>query len=168
MVLCFGMEGGTLWILLCNIMVYLVIKKYLCFDEKKQRLIFKKQSFCEKKQRLFKTKQEDVLALLVIFIPIVCSILMWYGYKDEQTKEKVSVVVVQPNLDPYEEQYSIPPKEVVDRIENLTLPLMDDSVDYIVCPESCIQEYAWEDELAYVPSIKALRRFANNYKKAEV
>lgn len=163
-----GMEGGTLWILLCNIMVYLVIKKYLCFDEKKQRLIFKKQSFCEKKQRLFKTKQEDVLALLVIFIPIVCSILMWYGYKDEQTKEKVSVVVVQPNLDPYEEQYSIPPKEVVDRIENLTLPLMDDSVDYIVCPESCIQEYAWEDELAYVPSIKALRRFANNYKKAEV
>lgn len=164
----FGMEGGTLWILLCNITIYLVIKQYLYFNEEKQRLIFKKQRNNEKKQRLFQTTQKEVVALLVILIPIACSLVMWFSYKDEQIKEKMSVVVVQPNLDPYEEQYSIPPKEVVKRITNLALPLMDDSVDYIVCPESCIQEYAWEDELAYVPSIKALRSFANNYQRAEV
>ncbi len=135
-----GMEGGSLWILLSNIVIYLCLKN----------------------------RKNYYLALTVLFLPMICSALMWFSYKDDNKENTASVVVVQPNLDPYREQYNLSPSQVVERSVSLATPLMDDNVDYILMPESAIQEYAWEELIGKVPSVMELNTFANKYKKAEI
>lgn len=155
-----GVEGGSVWILLSNITLYLLIRKIPC-------LAIPHLNLTTNNKRLFKNNQELVFALIVVCLPILLSCYLWFSYKDTNTNKQASIVVIQPNLDPYQEQYSLSPSDVVKRIETLATPLMDDSVDYVVCPESCIQEYAWEDQLNNVNSINSLRLFSNKYKKAE-
>lgn len=135
-----GMEGGSLWILLVNIMIYLCIKE----------------------------RKRYYLAAIVVAVPVIVSAVMWFTYKDEDTGKKADVVVVQPNLDPYEEQYELSPEDVVERVKRLATPLMDDKVDYVLMPESSIQEYAWEEMIDRVPSVLELGEWARAWKRAEV
>lgn len=135
-----GMEGGTVWILLCNIVIYLCLK----------------------------SKRQYYLALLVVFVPMILSACMWYLYKDDDSSNTANVVAVQPNLNPYTEQYSLPPHQVVERSLELISPLIDDSVDYVLMPESAIQEFAWEHNIDSVPSVLMFNDFVRKYKNAEV
>lgn len=152
-----GMEGGTLWILLTNILLYLTIKDFY----------IRKQNINKITPRLFGRFQYIVFTSLIIVLPIIWSLCLWYSYEDNYSKT-VRTVIIQPNLDPYNEQYVLAPEEVIDRVERLSKPIMDDSVDYMLLPESCIQEYAWEEDLYIVPSVIELRRFALNYQNAEI
>lgn len=135
-----GMEGGSIWVLLCNIVVY------LCF----------------------KYRKKYYLAFVTVFLPMICSACMWFAYEDDNPQKTTDVIVVQPNLDPYTEQYALLPHQVIDRSLKLIEPLMDDKVDYILMPESAIQEFAWEEYIDQVPSVLQLNNFANRYKKAEI
>lgn len=135
-----GMEGGSIWILLCNIVIY------LCF----------------------KYRKKYYFAFITVLLPMICSAFMWFAYKDDNTQKTADVVIVQPNLDPYTEQYALAPHQVINRSLKLIEPLMDDKVDYILMPESAIQEFAWEEYIDQVPSVLQLNDFANKYKKAEV
>lgn len=155
-----GMEGGSMWILLVNIFVYLWLRK-------KEKFTPNNLSLNIPEKRLFGKYLEGVCLLVVLLIPIVGSAYMWYSYKEENT-QKATVVIAQPNLDPYTEQYELSPYEVTQRTLNLISPYMDDEVDYVLMPESAIQEYAWEDHLDKVPSIEELNKFVNRWKKAEV
>ncbi|MBQ9312689.1 MAG: apolipoprotein N-acyltransferase [Bacteroidales bacterium] len=155
-----GMEGGSLWILLSNIFIYLwLIKK-----EKYKPFDFEIEN---SGKRLFRQKQEGVFAILILLLPILWSVYLWYSYKEDNIG-KIDVVVVQPNLDPYNEQYSFSPLQVARLTQKLATPLMDDNVDYVLMPESSIQEYAWEEEIDSVESIVVLNRWANRWKKAEI
>ena len=135
-----GMEGGSIWILLCNIVIYISYKK----------------------------KQKYYIPIAVFALPVIISLWQWFDYKDDSPEKKIEVIAVQPNLNPYTEQYAVPPLQVVDRVKNLINPLMDDNVDYVLMPESSIQEYAWEDLLDSVPSVLELNQFLSRWKKAEV
>lgn len=160
-----GMEGGTLWILLSNIFIYLALKP----------LLFKKftkitdYSFEKENENkgIFKKYTYTVLSLLILAIPILWSVVLWFTYEDKVAKQ-VNVLCVQPNLDPYNEQYVLTPEEVMDRVINLSQPLMDTTIDYMLLPESCIQEYAWEDNLSNVPSIKQLKNFIRQEPKCKI
>lgn len=136
-----GMEGGTIWVLLCNIVIYLCIKN---------------------------RRQYFIPALITFLVPITLSIVMWFAYSDDNKNNTTDVIAVQPNLNPYTEQYVLPPRQVVERTLNLIAPLMDDKVDYVLMPESAIQEYAWEEYIDSVPSVISLNAFVNKYKRAEV
>ncbi|MDO5760084.1 MAG: apolipoprotein N-acyltransferase [Bacteroidota bacterium] len=135
-----GMEGGSIWVLLCNIVIYLSLRK----------------------------RKKIYIAIIVLFLPMICSACMWFAYSDDNKKNTAEVVVVQPNLDPYTEQYDLEPHQVIERSLKLIKPLMDDRVDYVLMPESAIQEYAWEEYIDKVPSVCQLNDFVNQYKKAEV
>lgn len=155
-----GIEGGSLWILLVNIFIYLWIRK-------KEKFTPEDLSLNIPEKRLFGKYLEGVCVLMVLLLPVAYSAYLWYSYEDDNA-QKATVVIVQPNLDPYTEQYELPPSEVIQRTLQLVTPLMDDEVDYVLMPESSVQEYAWEEELDKVPSIEMLNEFASRWKKAEV
>ncbi len=144
-----GMFGGTLWILVVNILVFQLIKSV---KEKKS------------KKNIF---SYITTLTLVIVVPLSASLVMYKNWEVPRGKP-VDVVVVQPNLDPYAEQYELPPLEVADRVWNLALKEIDDSVRFIVCPESAIQEYVWEDHLNYAPSVSRFRENLSNYPGASL
>lgn len=140
-----GALGGTLWILTANILIFLLIRPYLFKDAV---VPFKSRTLLI----------SSILAL--IFIPVLVSLIIYSNYKEE--KNPVNFVVVQPNLDPYSEQYVVPPKQVVGMIMDLAKPALDSNTNFLVAPESAIQESMWENELNTFQSIRLLKEVLQN------
>ena len=123
-----GVLGGTLWIWLINILIYLII-----------RYIYYKQY----KDRAFTIYL--IIFTILLFTPITYSLIR-YSNIPLESDNKVNVLVLQPNLDPYEEEFNITPPENIARIKKLINTVNAKDVDFIVAPESNIQEGIWEDE----------------------
>jgi apolipoprotein N-acyltransferase len=86
---------------------------------------------------------------------LIFSYVIYFQY--EEKSDPVNVVVVQPNIDPYKEQYSLPPHEVMAKIFGLASQKMDQNTDFLVAPESAIQENIWEDNPSSSYTMFALR-----------
>ncbi|MCK4289125.1 MAG: apolipoprotein N-acyltransferase [Bacteroidales bacterium] len=139
-----GTFGGTFWILLVNIIIYKLLVELLTKNKSLKKIIV-----------LFSS------LLLLIFLPIIFSYIIYNNY--EETKNPVSVVVVQPNIDPYSEQYNLPPSIIIDKIFKLAEPEIDSLTDFVVCPESANQEDIWERNIKNYPSIIQLKKFIKKY-----
>lgn len=136
-----GIFGGTLWILIVNILFFHAIKKGI------QASSFK----------LFLLKLPA--PTLMILIPILFSLILFHTY-DEKGKS-IDVVVVQPNLDPYNEkfggmEYELQIKKMIDLAKLKT----SDQTRLVIFPETAIQEGSlWEHALNSSFSIDSLRQF---------
>ncbi len=139
-----GVLGGSFWIILANILVFNLIQNY--FSKERFRMIV-----------------NTILFLLVLFVPLTFSFFRYAHYKE--TRQPVNVVVVQPNIDPYTEEYSLPPAEIIQKNLKLAAEKVNDSTDYIVFPESTIQENIWEGNLRRSQSIRTLKNFIRAYPK---
>ncbi len=139
-----GMFGGTVWVLLVNFLLFTVLRAW-------------------RYQDYFRSAMNGLGVLILILVPIWFSHLLYDNY--QETKHPVSVVVVQPNIDPYHEEYSLPADVILKRNLDLARPLVNDSTDFIISPESAIQEGIWEHLLLYSKSVATIKRFIKPYKK---
>jgi apolipoprotein N-acyltransferase len=139
-----GTFGGSFWVLIVNIVLFQFIY---------QRFVRK---ICSRTVGMTMGT-----GLLLIIVPIVFSSIIYNRYEEKQSP--IHMVVVQPNLDPYNEQYEVDPMVITERMLNLAAQKTDSLTDFIVFPESAIQEYAWEDMMDQVESIKRIREFSGKY-----
>ena len=130
-----GIAGGTVWVLLVNILIY----KYL-------------------KQR---SSSLILFILLILFIPLIISKIQYFSY--EEKGSDVEIVVVQPNLDPYTEEFALNPRQIMDRNLSVAAPLITENTRFVVSPESAIQENIWLERIDKYYSINELRRFIEKY-----
>ena len=151
-----GALGGTLWIWGANIMLWEAI-----------RMFFRKPSGSLSKSRIPATGSRLIpwywlIGWVVwITIPLIISLNRYHNYTEPDNP--VSFVVVQPNIDPYSEQYVLPPKQVIGRIMELAEPLLDSNTQFLIAPESAIQESIWEREIAHFMSIRLLDSIIKEY-----
>ena len=160
-----GAFGGTLWVLGANILALQLMKKL--------RITIYDLRFFRRVSRVSPchpvtlspchpvTLSPCYLVTLLLFtfwivLPILSSYIIYNNY--EEKKSPVNFVVVQPNIDPYSEQYALPPTEVISRIMELALPKTDSSTNFLVAPESAIQENMWENDLSSFASIRFLKQ----------
>jgi apolipoprotein N-acyltransferase len=138
-----GALGGTLWVLVANIVGYRLIQKLKIKNQKsgKNSLV--------------------IYFSLWILVPIGISYLIYSNYQEES--RPVNVVVVQPNFDPYSEQYILPPQQVLGRIIQLAEPLLDSTTNFLAAPESAIQEEMWENDLSTFYTLPALRAYVKKF-----
>jgi apolipoprotein N-acyltransferase len=141
-----GIFGGTLWILLINIILY-------------QAII----SLVSKKDKTLFTIHFSLFIILTV-LPVLQSYSLYRHYKEKLWP--VDVVVVQPNIDPYNEEYTLPSMELLDRNLRLVKEKMDQNVDFIASPESALQENIWEDRIDESRSLAGLQSFLKDYPKA--
>jgi apolipoprotein N-acyltransferase len=133
-----GIFGGALWVFAVNILLYMAISGFL------------------REKALTPALRIKVLAAAGMFaLPLIFSYVIYFQY--EEKSDPVNVVVVQPNIDPYKEQYSLPPHEVMAKIFGLASQKMDQNTDFLVAPESAIQENIWEDNPSSSYTMFALR-----------
>ena len=130
-----GIAGGTIWVLLANILVYKMLKNY--------------------------SKLYITYVILALFVPLIISKIIYACY-DEQG-DAVEVVVVQPNLDPYSEEFTLTAQEIMERNLSVAIPLVTDSTRFVVSPESAIQENVWLERIDNCYSIRKLRHFIARY-----
>jgi len=75
---------------------------------------------------------------------------------------------VQPNVDPYSEQYTLPPNQVIGRIMDLAGPLLDSTTNFLVAPESAIQEDMWENNMSTFASLTLLKEVIGQYARLNI
>lgn len=147
-----GVFGGSFWILIVNILIFNILK-----------ILLNKSLFSEKKKIFI----GYTLALIsIIVLPIAFSYYLYNTYNEKGNN--IDVVVVQPNIDPYNEQYTVPPLEVLDRMLKLASQKIDSTTDCVIFPESALQEYVWEEDLDLSPSILMIKNFLNNFPNLNV
>jgi len=118
-----GSFGGSLWILVANI---------LCF-------------YVWQKMRTPARYRALIPAALWILLPIAVSYIMYYNYEPE--RNPVNVAVIQPNIDPYGEKFdSMSPEQQFDIIMSFLRQAPENS-DYIVAPETSIENNIWIDNM---------------------
>lgn len=140
-----GTAGGTLWVLAANILIY----KYL--------LSFRPQrSGVEKPQTIY-----IVSIICILFIPLIISKIQYCSYKD--TGSDVEIVVVQPNLDPYTEEFALNARQIMERNLSVAEPLVTENTRFVVSPESAIQEDIWLERIDKYYSIRELRNFLGRH-----
>lgn len=140
-----GGGGGALWILVTNVIFFLLIREGLSY----------KKSIRENKKLI------GILSSLIV-IPILISQLIYDNYKE--VYDPVNVVVVQPNIDPYGEKYrGLSYKEQLDKLLQLAVSATDSTTRYVVAPETALTENIWENELEQTYSINVLRTFTRQY-----
>ena len=95
---------------------------------------------------------KTIFCFLILFLPIFVSLIRWFTYVPQQGKA-VEVIAVQPNLDPYNEQYDLSPRQVCDKVVELTSREITPNTDFVLCPESCLQDYAWEERIRSIQMV---------------
>lgn len=91
---------------------------------------------------------------------------MYNAYVEK--KNPVNIVVVQPNIDPYKEQYTLDPLVVTERMLAMAAQKTDSLTQFVIFPESAIQEYIFEDQFESSSSIARIRSFNLQYRKLNV
>ncbi len=130
-----GASGGTLWVLFTNILIFSILKN----------------------NTSLKIISKPILKIAAaIIIPILFSYLIFSLRKPLSiSKDKISVVVVQPNIDPYNAKFVMDFQMQFQRFLNLVRGKIDNETDYVVLPETFIVgEGLDEGELAQNPAIK--------------
>ncbi len=144
-----GILGGSVWVLIANMLVYNLVKHWFAGQRDFRFLIIR----C-------------IPLLIWILVPLTISLIKYYTWKPET--ESVEVVLVQPNNDPYSEQYTIPPVTAVNNFLDLARPIIGDETDFVIGPESMIQESLWERHLDASSVIDHLKSFVNQHQGTTV
>ncbi len=141
-----GVLGGSLWVLMINILLFNLIKGYMA-DMARRRLI----------------AQMAVIAALILG-PVALSLVRFYTYTE--ISHPKNVVVIQPNIDPYEKFVSIPSLDQTRVQLDEAARLADSTVDYFIAPETSINNNIWLNKIEEVPDIIMIRQFLKSYPRA--
>ncbi len=136
-----GVLGGTVWILLLNILLYILLD-----GKSRRKKIIAGFSF-----------------LFVLILPMVISLQMYRGYIEKENS--VYCVIVQPNIDSYKEKYTgaLSPEEQLKKALDLAEKKMDTTVRYVILPETAITGDNWLHEMKINPRMLMLNRFLEKY-----
>ncbi|MDO4881604.1 MAG: apolipoprotein N-acyltransferase [Capnocytophaga sp.] len=115
-----GIFGGTLWVWIVNLLLFFTILNFIKNKEKKEISI-----------KILKIPS-------IILIPILISYTIYYTYEEEGTPSEV--IVLQPNIDPYNEKYLLRNEEIIKLITDLTKEKITKKTEFVITPETIFAE----------------------------
>lgn len=140
-----GIFGGSLWVLIINYMLFSFITS--------------------------KPNKKKLLVLgLVIVLPITFSLLL-FSFNSKATIKKTEqhkIVIVQPNIDPYNEKFSGSYEQQLQKMLALASKKTDSTTEYVVLPETALIEDIWEDEIEQANTIITIRKFLANFPRLKM
>lgn len=144
-----GVFGGSLWILLVNVLIAGLVKK----------IVYRRSSLGRNKIMLF-------IILACIVLPIILSYVIYEKY--EEKSNPVNVVVVQPNIDPYNEKFSGSFQEQLQGMLKQASEKVDSTTDYLVFPETALTEDICENNIVDTYSIALLKKYLSYFPKLKI
>nr|WP_262903864.1 apolipoprotein N-acyltransferase [Sphingobacterium bovistauri] len=145
-----GVYGGTLWIWAVNILVFLFYWQY--------------------KHNIHAYSQKIILssAIAVITLPIVISVIQYNTY--EEPVNPSEIVVVQPNIDPYQKFGSISPEEQLENLITLSKSVAKPNTEFFIWPETAISARGGinEEEFRNYPAYQRIVDFLGQYHNGNV
>ena len=151
-----GTSGGTLWILGVNIALYSSWRKGRSYPAPLSDAIWK----------------EGWKPAVAIAAPLLLSGLVSLSNVKINTTpatNSLPVVIVQPNIDPYDKFADGAEGKQLEKFIRLTKELADSNTAYIVWPETALFPHgAWEHSLNEQPAIQDIRELLKQYPKAKL
>jgi apolipoprotein N-acyltransferase len=141
-----GFLGGTLWVLIINVLFFLILKE----------AIIKKNHI---------GKNIRIATILTILLPVAISIFIYNTYKEK----KDPYTIVMPNIDPYKEKFgTIKPVDQLKRITNLAKTQIDANTDYLIGPETSIPEGFWENNIKEAWCVDSLLKIIDSFPQLKI
>lgn len=140
-----GHLGGTLWILLMNILLYKFIMKLKAKTELKV--------------------QDLMYPVFALFGPIMLSMMIYVTYIEKGELRNISII--QPNYEPHYEKFTVPEAEQLRTFVRLSQESLTDSTDYLLFPETVFGPYDVE-KLEERSSIQAVHSLLDSFPKTKL
>jgi apolipoprotein N-acyltransferase len=135
-----GVSGGTLWVLIVNLLLFRLSQQYLEF----------------KKIPL----QKLLPVFIVIFLPILISYFSIPTIPNNNNSS--NVVIVQPNIDPYQKFESLSTQAQLQRLISLSDSAINNETNLVIWPETALPEPVAQNQLSgvgmYQPVFKFLQQ----------
>lgn len=139
-----GVYGGSVWILLSNILAFEAYKKFKTVAKGYTRL-------------------RPVLGwVLFILLPAGLSLIKYSQYKEKEVP--VNVVAVQPNIDPYLKFGGLSSAEQLAILTRLSDSVAQPNTEYFIWPETAIPSRVDEDRIRSDADFMTAQRFLEKYK----
>jgi apolipoprotein N-acyltransferase len=140
-----GVFGGSLWVLVVNILLFEFIRKSLS------------------KELQTKRSWLLIIAFAIIIIPISISLIRYYTYKEDVAPQEI--VVVQPNIDPYLKFNDISSIEQTQIQISEAGKAITPNTDYVACPETSVMDNIWIGKFNEVPDIQMIQNFVKAHSR---
>jgi apolipoprotein N-acyltransferase len=126
-----GVQGGTLWVLVSNIIVWEFI--VLPGMERRRKAYF--------------------FPVIIVLLPCVISLVRYATWEDRG--DKIGAAGIQPNIDPYQEKFRVSAEEQVEKLVYWSEAAVRQHPDIrvIVYPETSVPRAIWEHDLPKHPSL---------------
>lgn len=143
-----GVFGGSFWVLLSNIIAYNLLRHII------------------RKRTLRGQTRELIIFSGLLLLPIIASLIIFKTYREVHDPREI--VVLQPNIDPYEEKFG---GMEMDRQMDILLDLAGDyatpGTDFVVAPETFINDNVWAEGMYEHRSIRRIyEHLRTNYPQA--
>ncbi|MFH2144195.1 MAG: apolipoprotein N-acyltransferase, partial [Bacteroidota bacterium] len=90
------------------------------------------------------------------------SLIRYYTYNEK--KNPYEMIVVQPNIDPYNEKFDgMSEMKQLEILLNLADQLVDENTDFVVCPETALPAGFWEEDTEDVNCIEIIKKYLNDH-----
>lgn len=144
-----GVFGGSLWVWVVNLALFATLNNYL-------------------KQRRIKSlaRHMALWVLPVLLIPLGLSWNRYFHYQPQGTP--VNIAVIQPNIDTYVAKFRMSEAQQVQKFLDLAQPMLHDSLDFLIGPETMLPKGIYEQNLEGSPSLRPLRYLTKKYPRLSI
>lgn len=143
-----GVYGGTLWVLVSNILAFECWRGFRSGSKNHQiRLLY-------------------IAEIALIIIPVIISVLIYSGYTEKSNP--ANVVVVQPNIDPYEKFGKLSSAEQIEKLISLSDSAAQSNTEYIIWPETAISKGTEEKSFRGDENFIRIQSFLSKYKNGNL
>jgi apolipoprotein N-acyltransferase len=137
-----GVAGGTLWILLSNLFLTL--------------LLFNSGS------KEYNGKMLFSIWVTILIIPSVISITRYYSISQERQTSS-EIVIIQPNIDPFSEKYVIPFETQLQKVTGMAENIISENTEWMITPETTIDDPVNEEDMLNNRYLLLLKKFAGDH-----
>jgi apolipoprotein N-acyltransferase len=143
-----GVYGGTIWIWFLNILIFLI---YQGLSEAQIKPVRLKLIAC---------------FVTILILPLTFSLYKYYNYTEQF--DPSNIVVVQPNVDPYEKEGIIPVYQQISTLTRLSDSIGQTNTEFFIWPETAISDTMDEDHVLSNNYFLQVRQFLNKFKNGNV
>ena len=134
-----GVFGGTLWVLISNFVSYNLLKKLINNENFKSNIIY---------------------LSVIILIPIIVSLIIYTNIDIEE--EKIKTVIIQPNIDPYNEKFNRSNDQNLRYLESILNDVKNRN-SLVILPETYFSDGSLISSLNYSTLIEGLKVIRERY-----
>ena len=137
-----GVVGGSLWILLINLLIYRWIANPLWLKKEKVKTF------------------NCIKIAAFILLPIIFSLFQFYTFEAEG--KDVEIVVIQPNYEPHYQKFTVDKFVQLDRFLELSKSKLTPNTEYLVFPETSFQSVN-KDRMNRMEILQKLQALVDEY-----